>query len=349
MATDTQTQVIRLEEFEDGQEAECFALLVKKEKGTTKKEEPFVKCYFRDRSVTVEAPLWSDSRFLKVSEQWVEGLAYRLRARGEQHPKFGMQLRLLDIRPAGGPDDEADGYNFHALVERSKFEPGDCLERIRTLIDKYIEDPALRGLVLHILEENAEALEKMPAAQSLHHSMTGGLVEHVWSVTRLCAMLADHYGRYYDDLNPPLNRDVVVAAAVLHDIGKLRELTYHPVEAQYSTTGRLIGHILMGRDLVREAARRLGDISEETLLVLEHAILAHHGKREYGSPQEPATLEAMILHYADELDAKFNAVAKAMRKPGNDPEFTDKIYAVENRRFYRGKPIPPPDETQPPF
>jgi 3'-5' exoribonuclease len=349
MASGTETSVIRLGDFQDGQEAECFAMLASKDRGTTKKNEPFVKCFFRDRHLTVEAPLWADSRFLKQSDGWSEGLAYRIRARGRFNARYGLQLELIDIRPAGGPDDEADGFDIGTLVERSKYPRGDRLSKILEFVDRYIEDEKLAALVRRILEAHESALELMPAASIMHHNVTGGLVEHLWSVTRVSIMLADHYGRYYEELNPPLNREVVVAAAILHDIGKLRELEYHPIEAKYTTEGNLIGHILMGRDLVRDTAREIGDFPVETLLLLEHAILAHHGKTEFGSPKAPATLEAMILHYADELDAKFNAVAKVLRTADGEEPFTSKIWAVENRRFYRGTPLPLPDQDQPPF
>jgi len=156
----------------------------------------------------------------------------------------------------------------------------------------------------------------------------------------VAAGLAEHYSRYYDELNPPLNKGVVVAAAILHDIGKLKELEFQGVEAKYTTQGTLIGHILIGRDMVRETARRVPELDDETLLLLEHAILAHHGKPEYGAPKAPATLEAMLVHYADELDAKMNAIVReCLRSTGEDP-FTQKIWAVDNRRFYRGKPVP---------
>ena len=131
---------------------------------------------------------------------------------------------------------------------------------------------------------------------------------------------------------------MIVAAAILHDIGKLRELEYHPVETRYTKEGTLIGHVLMGRDMVREAAARIEGFPEELLLCLEHAILAHHGKREFGAPVAPATLEALIVSFVDDLDAKVNMVAQKAMDPQNGEAFTDKIFALENRKFYRGLP-----------
>ncbi|MBX6315628.1 MAG: HD domain-containing protein [Isosphaeraceae bacterium] len=346
----TDTAVIRLSELQDGQEAECFAALVKKVRGITTRDQPYLRCYFRDKRVVVECPIWADNRFFNQAQHWVEGIAYRLRVKGELKPKYGMQLQIIDIRPAK-PEDAADGYDFFDLVESSDFPVPILWEKLRGLIDRYIEEPCLRQLLEAILTEHGDLFRKMPAAQGIHHSYTSGLLEHVWSMTRVAALLADHYARYYNNLNPPLNKGVVVAAAILHDIGKLRELEYHPVEAKYTKHGNLIGHILMGRDLVREAARAIADFPEETLLLLEHAILAHHGKAEYGAPKAPMTLEALIVHYADELDAKINAVAREFLRPSpNNEPFTDKIFAVDNRRFYRGIPIelPSAEDDLPP-
>lgn len=333
--------LLSLGELTDGVEAECFALLVRKERGITKKQERFYRCYFRDKNVMVEAPIWANSPWIGGVESWVESDAYRLRVRAENKPKYGMQLEILAIRPASEEADAADGYSFFDLVESSRYGFGLCLSRIRDFAEANIDDLALRRVVLTILERNEETFQKMPAAQMLHHSFTGGLAEHVWSVTRVASWLASHYAKYYDDLNPPLDRGLIVAAAILHDIGKLHELRYSPAEASYTTVGQLVGHVLIGRDMVRDTARELGGVSDETLMLLEHAILAHHGRGEYGAPKEPRTLEALIVHYADELDAKLNAVYRERRKEAGDSLFTDKIFAVENRRFYRGIPRTP--------
>src|SRR5206468_875000 len=105
-------------------------------------------------------------------------------------------------------------------------------------------------------------------------------------------------------------KGVIVAASILHDIGKLRELSYHPVEAKYTKEGSLIGHVLMGRDLVRDVARQIEGFPDETLLLLEHAILSHHGKKEFGAPIVPQTIEALIVSFVDDLDAKVNIAAR---------------------------------------
>lgn len=334
----TDTAVVRLSDLNDGEEAECFAALVKKVRGTTYKNESFLKCYFRDKRVTLEAPLWADSRFLKMAESWSEGSAYRLCVRAAVKPRYGLQLEILNIRPVVDGD-AADGYDFFDLVESSDRDPEVLYEKILECVEKCIDDPHLKLLVLTLLRDHAELFKKMPAAQSFHHPYTAGLIEHVWSMTRIASYLADHYARYYHQLNPPLNKGVIIAATVLHDIGKLRELSYHPVETKYTTEGYLIGHVLMGRDLVREEARKIEGFPVETLLLLEHAILSHHGKKDFGAPILPQTLEALLVSVVDDLDAKMNAAARHRLNCTTEGEFTDKVYVLDNRKFYKGVPV----------
>jgi 3'-5' exoribonuclease len=296
-----------------------------------------VRCLFRDKRVQYEAMLWHDHRFFPDADSWTDGMPYRLQVRGKHDLRFGMQIELLGIRPATD-EDALDGYDFFDLVESSQYDPRELMPKIADLVKRYIDDPHLRKLVENLLDEHGEMFSKMPAAQSMHHSYTAGLLEHVWSMARVAGFLVDHYARYYSNLNPPLNKGVVIAAIVLHDIGKLRELAYHPVEAKYTKEGYLIGHILMGRDIVHEAARSIEGFPEETLLLLEHAILAHHGKREFGAPVLPQTLEAILVSFIDDLDAKMNIVARHRMLSATDDDFTDKVYALDNRRIYKGIP-----------
>lgn len=337
----TDTAVVRLSDLAHGQEAVCFAALVKKEKGTDKHGNPFVKCHFRDRRVTLVAPFWSSNALREEAEGWADGLAYRLQARGSWNIRYGMQVDVLAARPAQDEDAE-EGYDFFDLVEGSKYDPEKLFRSIHDRIEHCITEPCLRRLVQAILEEHGPLFKKMPAAQSFHHSYTAGLLEHVWSMARVAGFLADHYAGYYQELNPPLNKGVIVAAAILHDIGKLRELDYHPVEARYTKEGQLIGHVLIGRDLVREAARKIDGFPEETLLLLEHAILSHHGRKEFGAPIVPLTLEALLVSFVDDLDAKMNIAARHRLQSTTDDEFTDRVYALDNRRFYKGIPAERP-------
>jgi 3'-5' exoribonuclease len=338
----TDTAIFRLSELADGQEAEVFAALVKRDTTTDKNGNPYYKCLFRDKWCSRVAMIWSSDPLLAQASKWPLYSGFRIRAKAE-NSKFGPQIKVLECREAVA-EDSADGYDFFDLVESSKYPPGSCYARILGFVEKHIRKHHLNRLVREILAEHSELFQKLPAAQSLHHGFTGGLAEHIWSVTRVSINLVNHYAEYYDSLNPPIDRDVVVAAAILHDIGKLRELAYHPVEAKYTKHGTLIGHIVLGRDMIRDKAREIGDFPEETLLLLEHAILSHHGRMEFGAPKEPSTIEALIVHFADEIDAKINAVAAERMRSTTEGEFTGKIFAVGNRTFYKGIPIEAPDD-----
>jgi 3'-5' exoribonuclease len=333
--------VVKLSELVDGEEAICFAALFKKTRGMTKTNQPYLKCLFRDKRAVLEAPLWHDHRFFRDADAWSEGAAFRLLVHARLDIRFGMQIDILDARPAT-QDDSREGFDFFDLVPSSEIPSHELQKKLDQLIERYIEHPLLKLLVRNVLNENMTLFARMPAAQNMHHSYTAGLLEHVWSMTRIAGFLADHYSKYYAELNPPLNRSLIVAATVLHDIGKLRELEYHPFEAKYTKEGCLIGHVLIGRDMVREAAQKVDDFPEELLLLLEHAILAHHGKREFGAPVPPLTLEALIVSYIDELDAKVNMVARERIDSAVGGSFTERIYALENRRFYKGVPVERP-------
>lgn len=343
----TDTSIVRLSDLVDGQEGEFFAALVKRDEGTDKHGNPYYKCLFRDKRASRVAPIWSNDPLRSFAAEWTLHAGYRIRAKAEDS-KYGPQIKVVECRLVI-PEDANDGYDFFDLVESSKYSPDSLVENIGKIIQKNIKCPHIRRLILALLDQHGDLLRRMPAAQNFHHSYSGGLVEHLWSVTRVSIALAKHYGDYYNELNPPLNRDVIVAAAILHDIGKLRELDYHPVEAKYTKHGTLIGHIVLGRDMVRDTAREIEGFPDETLLLLEHAILAHHGQMQYGAPKEPATIEAMIVHYADEIDAKINAVAAERMRSNTDGEFTAKIFAVGNRMFYKGIPVEFPDDDLDPL
>ncbi len=336
------TTVVRLSDLADGQEGEFFAALVKRDAGTDRHGNPFYKCLFRDKRASRVAPIWASDPLLSFAADWTLHQGYRIRAKAEDS-KYGPQIKVIECRLVI-PEDSADGYDFFDLVESSKYSPDQIVQQIFAIIAKNISCPHIRQLLETLIDRHGDLLRKMPAAQNFHHSYSGGLVEHLWSVTRVSLALAKHYGDYYNELNPPLNRDVIVAGAILHDIGKLRELDYHPVEAKYTKHGTLIGHIVLGRDMVRDTARDIPGFPDETLLLLEHAILAHHGQMQYGAPKEPATIEALIVHYADEIDAKINAVAAERMRSTTDGEFTSKIFAVGNRTFYKGIPVEIPGD-----
>jgi 3'-5' exoribonuclease len=311
-----------LSELAHGQEGEFFALLTVKEELTTREGKPYFKVTFRDACREVSTPIWHDSAWsVDCRQSWEVGKFYKLRATYRE-TNFGPQLEIKKIR-AVVEADEAEGFNPQMLQPRSRFDAAGMFDELTNIARDHIALESLRRLVVDILQANREALLTLPAARKNHHAYVGGWLEHTLSVTRTCVHLADKYDTYYPDMQPRLDKGVVVAGAILHDIGKLREYEEQPMGAVYTAAGALIGHMLQGRDIVREflAGRNL---PEETLLRLEHVIVAHQGRVEWGAPKIPMTPEAMIVHYADDLDAKYAMLYTSLRDDKTPGPMTSK-------------------------
>lgn len=335
-ADDSGSSAPRLCDFEPGQSGDCFVLLVSKTRGSTRDGKPYFRVVFRDPGRTATAMIWSDGALFADCEQaWEPGQFYKLRCRYSEN-QYGPQVDVDRIREATD-DDAADGFDPSEYFTASRFDPEAMFGELLELVETHVADPSVRRLVAEILTENADAVRQHPAASRNHHAFRAGFLEHVLSVTRTTVYLADKYLDYYPDMDPPLNKSLVVAGGVLHDIGKLTELVDQPQGATYSPRGRLIGHLLLGRDLVREKAAEIGDFDAELLLRLEHVIVAHHNVPEFGSPIPPHTPEAMLVYHADEIDAKFNMMATALADPGGDAEFSGRDNPLR-RSIFRGLP-----------
>jgi 3'-5' exoribonuclease len=327
------TSVVLLSELCEGQEADFFALLSEKQSLTTRDGKPYFRVTFRDARREIGFPIWSDSALAEAcSSQWAPGQFYKLRAVLKQS-NYGPQLDIKRIRPVEDGD-RKDGFDPMMCQPASRFDPIEMFAELMNIVESRIENGPLRKLVADILEQHREQLLTLPAAKKNHHAYVSGYLEHVLNVTRTCCQLADKYGELYSDLAPLINKDVIVAGAVLHDIGKLRELTVGPAGADYSPEGCLIGHVLQGRDIIREAAAGR-EIDPETLLRLEHVIVSHQRLPEWGAPKPPMTPEALIVHYADDLDAKLQMMVATLKEDTTSGPVTSKRNAMA-QGFYRG-------------
>ena len=325
--------IVALSELAVGQEADLFALLSAKEELTTRDGKPYFKVAFRDHAREVSFPVWNDSTWgLDCRENWRAGTFYKLRALYRE-TNFGPQLDVKKIREVVDAD-AADGFDPLMCQPRSRFDAEAMFAELVTIAGERIDDPGLRGLVVSLLEDNRAALLVLPAATRNHHAFVGGYLEHVLSVTRTCVMLADKYDAYYPDLRPRLDKGLAIAGGILHDIGKLREIRPEPQGAAYTAEGTLIGHMLQGRDIVREAAVGRA-IAPETLLRLEHVVISHQRLPEWGSPKPPMTPEALIVHYADDLDAKYQMMYAALRDDATPGPLTSKKNTLY-QQVYRG-------------
>lgn len=326
--------IAALSELHHGQEADMFVLMTAKEELTTRDGKPYFRVGFRDHAREVQFPVWSDSPWgADCREAWQPGLFYKLRA-VYRETNYGPQLDLRKVREVCSAD-SSDGFSPTMCLPQTRFDVHLMFDELLATARARIADEPLRGLVVHLLEANHDQLLTLPAATHNHHAFVGGWLEHVLSVTRSCVHLADKYDDYYPEMQPRLNKDLVVAGAILHDIGKLRELEEQSQGAEYTAAGNLIGHILQGRDIVREAA--VGrDVDEELLLRLEHVIVSHQRLPEWGSPKPPMTPEALIVHYADDLDAKYQMMAAILREDTNSGPVTSKKNALHLKVFRGG-------------
>lgn len=326
--------VRRLFELEPGDQSDFFVLLVAKDKGTTRDGKPYYRVTMRDLNRTVTAMIWHDAGWFDDFDQtWKPGQFFKVRGRYLAN-KYGSQIEIEQIRPTKD-EDTADGFDPSDFYETSRRDSVKMFDELIEIASE-IEDAPLCELVTTILKTHEEPLLKWPAASKNHHAFGGGFLEHVLSVTRTALYLAEKYQQEYPALNPPLSNDLMIAGAILHDIGKLQELSHTPPVTNYTPSGKLIGHILLGRDMVRDAAKEIENLNPETLLRLEHIIVSHQNLPEWGSPIAPHTPEALLIHYADDIDAKFHMMAGALAETSNDDDpFTSRSNPLR-RTIFRG-------------
>ena len=244
-----------------------------------------------DRTGEVPAVLWEGID--DVVETVGEGDVVKIQGMAGSY-QGARQLTLSKLRPAQPTEIDLEDYH-----PRSAMDPDELLQGLRATVGRF-ENPFLKQLLSDILASDAvwPSLREAPAAKTIHHATLGGLLEHTASVDGLCERLAEHY--------PAVDHDMLLAGAILHDIGKIREFTWER-GFDYTDAGRLVGHITLGVLLVEEHVRRIAEFPAALADRLAHCILSHHGELEWGSPKRPKTLEAMVLHYAEDLDGKINA------------------------------------------
>jgi len=321
-----------------GQAGDFFVLLAERTRSATRDGKPFYTCRFRDARRSVTFMVWADSNWFETCERdWQAGQCYKIRGSYTQHEKYGPQIEITNIRQVTDAD-RADGFDPSELVERSRFDSEAMFTELRGLAEKHVADEPLRKLVLTLLDRHAPALKRLPATQKNFYPFCGGLLEHLLTVTRISLELVEFYGHLYPDLKPPLNRDLVVAGAILHDIGRVAEFDDDPVAPQPTVAGRLMGHLFLGRDLVRETARELGNVNPELLQLLEHIIITHLTLPEWGSPRLPMIPECLILHHADDLDAKLEMYVRCLTKDQEAGPFTARD-PVLGKQLLKGRTV----------
>lgn len=292
-----------VESFREGMHVSDVYLCKNKQISLTKSGKEYGSLILQDKTGTVDAKIW-DLGSPGIGN--FETLDYVYIDADVTVFQNSNQLNVKRVRKAG------DG----------EYMPGDYLpvsskdielmyEELSGFI-RTVKSPYLRQLLESFFKEDAgfaKAFKFHSAAKSVHHGFVGGLLEHTLSVVKLC----DYYAGYY----PLINRDLLITAAIFHDIGKTKELSSFP-ENDYTDDGQLLGHIIIGTEMVGERIRSIPGFPEKTASELKHCILAHHGELEYGSPKKPALLEALALNFADNTDAKLETMIEVLKGAGEN-------------------------------
>ena len=332
----TKGNVVPLAELPPGRQADCFAVLLDRARGTTREGRPYFHCRFGDARRAVSLMVWSDDRWYAQAEaEWRPGQFYKLRVIYSEHERYGPQIELVNLRPVKDAD-TAEGFDPTTLVEMPPCEPTFMLGELRLLAETHIASEAHRSLVLDLLERHADDLLRLPATRDRAYPYRGGLLEHTLAVATVAVDLVGRYATRFPKLSPPLNRDLVCAAAILHEIGRVAELGDESPVPAVTVAGRLAGANVLGRDLIRDAARDRADLDPEWLALLEHLILTRGADR--GFARGPIIPEGMILQYADELDLEMALAARCLERDAGPGPFTDREPAL-GRRLLKGRKV----------
>jgi len=293
-----------------------FFLCARKELRTGRTGTEYLDLVLQDVTGEIRAKVFQDVNIVK--QEFDAGEFVKVLGRGNV---FNQRLELVleKIRRVLPDRDRQDGFREEDCIRSSPRPLDEMWTELAGRVAS-VGDPHIRQLLEIMLERHGDRLRVWPAAQVVHHAYRGGLIEHVLQIMTVVDALAGIYGA---------NRDLLIAGALLHDIGKLQELAYE-VSTEYSIEGNLVGHISIGVGMVRDAIAAIPGFPDAHRLEIEHLILSHHGSRELGSPVEPMTVEAFLLAKADDLDATIHQVRRHMDEDDSEGPFT-----TYNRRLER--------------
>jgi 3'-5' exoribonuclease len=295
-----------------------FFLVHEKELRNTREGRAYLRLELGDRSGTIEARMWD--QFENVAKDINRDDFVKVQARVELY-RNRPQLALIQLRLAKPDEIDLADYLPHTTADVEKM-----FGELRGYAES-ISNPWLKQLALGMISdpEVARCYKRAPAAKVMHHAYLGGLLEHVISLCGMARRVATHY--------PELDVDLLLTAAILHDVGKLDELCYERAIG-YTTPGQLLGHIVMELETVTRAIDKIPGFPEPLKTVVQHLLISHHGQYEFGSPKLPMIREAMVFHYLDDLDSKLAAVRVALANPSGDDEWSAYSAAL-GRKFLK--------------
>ena len=295
-----------IETFREGEKINEIYLCKYKQSATAKNGKMYENVILQDKTGTIDAKIW-DPNSSGIEE--FDVMDYVFVTGDVTNFQGSLQMSIKRARKA-----DVTEYNAADYLPVSEKNIDQMYEELMGYM-KQVGNPYLQKLIQMYFVDNAafiEAFKKHSAAKTVHHNFVGGLLEHTLGVVKLCVFYVQQY--------PFLNRDLLLTSALFHDVGKLKEISNFP-ENDYTDDGQLLGHIVMGCELVGFGCRHIKNFPKKLMSELQHCILAHHGELEFGSPKKPALAEAMALNYADNTDAKLETMREILKSAGDNKEW----------------------------
>jgi len=305
-----------VKDIQTGQRATGVFAVARKQQAMGKNGKPFLKVLLQDKTGQLDARIWNQADELASLFEAGD----RVRIEGQVASFQGRPQLTIEAIEKSLDESNPEDFAFEPPPAPAQAAPGEAsFGALRGELSR-VTDPHVRALLSSFLDdpEIAAKLRRAPAAKEIHHARPGGLLEHLLSCVRLAGRLADHY--------PMADRDLLLAGAFLHDLGKISELNYDRGTTTYTDEGKLVGHLVMTATWIHEKAKAISGFPKEIENHLVHMVLAHHGRLEYGSPKLPMTIEAYLVHALDEIDSRIDSMLGQMaRSPGakwTDPQKT---------------------------
>lgn len=298
---------------------EGFAVIKQCEKKMTKNGSYYLDLVLSDKDGEIFAKLWDYNE--DAHGKYETDMFIKIRGVISQYNGHD-QLKIDRIRPVI----ESDNVNVSDFVKSADYSGEEMYNHLLSLVNAFMDED-LKKVVSYLLEENKERILYFPAAFRLHHAIRCGLLMHTASIVKLCESVCKVY--------PFVNRELLLSGAILHDIAKTVEFDVKEtgIASGYTVEGNLLGHLVMGAMMVKEASQKLNIDSEKSML-LQHMILSHHGEPEFGAAVRPSFLEAELLSQLDLMDARVYEIMDAVNGIEKG-EFTNRLWALEDRKFYK--------------
>ena len=294
-------------------------LLAQRAMAHKKDGNPFLNVTLSDRTGQVKGVVWDQVE--RIAAAVAEGDFVHVRAQVGEY-RGSLQVVVKDM--ARVPEDQVDAGDFLATTTRDVAKMFDRLKEMTARM----QTPHLKALFEAFWSDDAfvAAYVRAPAAKLMHHAYIGGLLEHTLSMAILSEAIAAHYSG--------VDRDMLMAGVILHDVGKTRELEYTR-RIDYTDEGRLLSHIIIGLSMLDEKLKQVPAFPDVQAQLLKHMIVSHHGERAFGSPEPPKTIEAVLLNYIDEMDSRVNSIREYVAKDPSDGSWTP-YHRLLERHFYKG-------------